>query len=310
MKTIAPFLSSRNNYDMIENIFLRNVELEDYKLYNIDDKSELEEVEKGKKICERNDITFIENQDRGLQWAWHTMVNEVDDDIKFVIWCTHDMIPLTPNFFKRLETLSSSGKLDDFGIIGFNTIGPQCDVFEQSQIPDNYCGILGKAPLMQLPGRGGWYRASDMHLPWETYGTPFAVESPTDMCWMINVKLFKEYIEPSNNYHLFLAPEDVSFQFLYNNIYNIVLPDIRIWHDQRLKTQVNIPVKSASAAKKGDSKHFGHYGPHLEFWKERWGWERDNRKEFEDLKENYKGTLIYEFYHHNHEDGPLKSFDI
>ena len=50
MKTIAPFLSSRNNYDMIENIFLRNVELEDYKLYNIDDKSELEEVEKGKKM--------------------------------------------------------------------------------------------------------------------------------------------------------------------------------------------------------------------------------------------------------------------
>ena len=32
--------------------------------------------------------------------------------------------------------------------------------------------------------------------------------------------------------------------------------------------------------------------------------------DLEDLKENYKGTLIYEFYHHNHENGPLKSFDI
>ena len=308
MDSIAIFLSSRNNYDMLP-IFLKNNNLEGYKLYNIDDCSKPEEIKKGKEICELNNIPFIENEDRGLQWAWHTIVNEVGDNIKFVIWCTHDTFPITDNFFSKLDELGTSGKLDDFGIIGFNTFGPQCGVKDIKLVSTESCGILGKAPLMELPGRGGWYRPTDMELPWNIYGKPFAVESPTDMCWMINVNLFKKYIKPSNNFHLFGSPEDVSLQFLYNNIYNIVLPDFAVWHNQHIKEEVKIPVKSARAAKNGDAEHFGHVFP-KEFWKEKWGWERDNRITFENVKEKYKGTLIYEMYHHDSKKGPFRRFDI
>ena len=76
MSKIALYLSSRNNYDMIENVFLKNVDLEGYKLYNIDDHSEPSEIEKGIKICERNNITFIKNKDRGLQWAPYRQYNK------------------------------------------------------------------------------------------------------------------------------------------------------------------------------------------------------------------------------------------
>ena len=69
-------------------------------------------------------------------------------------------------------------------------------------------------------------------------------------------------------------------------------------------------MKSARAAKQGDSKHFGDYGPHLEYWKKIWGWDRDDRSTFEAVADKYKGTLIYETYFHNCENGPLKSFDI
>ena len=68
-----------------------------------------------------------------------------------------------------------------------------------------------------------------------------------------------------------------------------------------------VPVKSAGAAKHGDKRHFGHYGPHFEYWKSRWGWERDNvRNTFP--QEKYKGSLISDFYNLDHTKGPLKVF--
>jgi len=311
MESIAIFLSSRNNYDMFP-IFLENTNLEGYKLYNIDDKSTPEEIEKGKRICKQNNIPFIPNTDRGLQWAWHTIVNEVSENIKFVIWCTHDMHPLTPDFFKKLDALSKSGKLDEFGVIGFNTFGPQCNVQDIDSIKPNTCGILGKAPLSHLPGR--WFKCTEMSLPWDVWGKPFAVDSPTDMCWMINVKLFKQIIQPSNEFHLFCAPEDVSMQFLYNNIYNIVLPEFVVWHNQQYKSKVNIPVHSAGHAKTGDETYFGHWGKFYESWKDRWGFERDDHgnkeHEFEQVKGHYKGTLIYDLFYHDYTTGPIQRFDI
>ena len=90
----------------------------------------------------------------------------------------------------------------------------------------------------------------------------------------------------------------------------MVLPEFKVWHNQHLKEAANIPAKSARAAKLGDSKHFGDYGPHLEFWKERWGFTRDDRSEFEQIKESYKDTLIYELYHHNYDNGPYKIFEF
>mgnify|MGYP003115444126 FL=1 len=312
MSKIALYLSSRNNYDMIENVFLENVDLEGYKLYNIDDYSEPDEVKKGMEICERNNITFIKNKDRGLQWAAKTMIDyldENDEDVDFIVWCTHDTFPLTKNFFSKFDKLVSSQQLNEFGMIGFNIFGPQCGVGSPGDFT-NECGILGRAPISKLSGRGGWFRVPDMKLSWDVWGKPCLVDAPVDMLLAMNVKLFKEHIEVSNNYHLFCAHDDIALQFLYQNICNVTLPDFRVWHNQHLKEIVDIPVKSASAAKKGDSKHFGDYGPHLEFWKDRWGFTRDDRSELENIKENYAGTLIYDLYHHDYSNGPLKQFKI
>ena len=37
----------------------------------------------------------------------------------------------------------------------------------------------------------------------------------------MNVKLFREHIKVSNNYHLFCAHDDIAMQYLNKNIYNI-----------------------------------------------------------------------------------------
>ena len=310
MSNIAIYLSSRNNYDMMESVFLKHVDLGGFQLYNIDDASEPEEVIKGKEICARHNIKFIPNQDRGLQWAAKTMLDNIDDDVEFIVWCTHDTVPMNQNFFKGLSEKVATGKLNDFGMIGFNIMGPQNGIQNPSQVVGGMCGIIGRAPLMKLPGRGGWFRSTDMKMDWDVWGKPCSIDAPVDMLLMMNVKLFREHINVSNKYHLFCAHDDIAMQYLNKNIHNIVLPEFVVWHDQHLKEQANVPVKSARAAKQGDSKHFGDYGPHLEYWKQTWGWDRDDRSTFEAVADKYKGTLIYETYFHNCENGPLKSFDI
>ena len=55
------YVSSRNNYDMLSGEVLKNINTEGFEFINVDDKSSSEEIEKGKKICQENDIVFLEN---------------------------------------------------------------------------------------------------------------------------------------------------------------------------------------------------------------------------------------------------------
>ena len=42
-----------------------------------------------------------------------------------------------------------------------------------------------------------------------------------------------------------------------------------------------------------------------------WGWHYENIVEgFEQVKDNYKNTLIWEFYHHDIIKGPLKTYKL
>ena len=55
------YVSSRNNYDMLEGEVLKNIDREGFELINIDDKSSEEEITKGKNICQKHGIVFLEN---------------------------------------------------------------------------------------------------------------------------------------------------------------------------------------------------------------------------------------------------------
>jgi GT2 family glycosyltransferase len=313
MHNISIYLSSRNNYTLLEEFIQRNPKLSKYYFVNIDDHSDPEQQNLGKHICEKYGIPFVTNQARGLQNAAKTMIEhlkETDNESKFIVWMTHDSNIITPDFFEQLETLIANDKLSDFGIIGFNILGPQCNVNNEQQIHETQCGMLGRATLTDLPGRGGWYRTPDMQLLWAEWGgkRAIAVESPVDMGLAINVDLFERYIQVSDNYHLFCAFDDICMQFMEHGIYNVTLPFLQIWHDQHIK-EGKVPVKSARAAQQGDSKHFGDYGPHFIYWKQRWGWERDDfRKTFP--KDQYLGTLFYDFYVHDWKSGPIMTFEL
>lgn len=84
-KNLIVFVSSRNNYSMLENEVLKNIKLEGFELVNIDDCSIEEELEKGNKICKENNIVFLKNKSRGVQigemfyqnwiqrWGWDSL---------------------------------------------------------------------------------------------------------------------------------------------------------------------------------------------------------------------------------------------
>lgn len=301
-------ISSRNNYSLLESFLERNP-YNKIKFTNVDDNSTQENISLGKEIAIKNNINFVENQSRGLQWAWKTMIDNVLPDTKFILWMTHDIYPDNAENFDKILEICNSGFLDNFGLIGFNYFGTIGKINIEKN--DTFsCGILGRAPLMKLPGRGGWYRSSDVELPWKVYGKPFAIEVPADFGFLINVDLFRRYIIPSNNYHLFNAADDVAYQFLEKNIYNCVLPEIIFHHNQHLKKMGGIPIFSANwLSRFGIGRKFsGNYYSNPPHWEKRWGWQRNNRDSFLHVQDRYEGTLIYDFFHHNYEKGPLKIF--
>ena len=59
---IIIYVSSRNNYDMLSGEVFKNIDTEGFEFINVDDKSSTEEIEKGKQMCEENDIVFLENK--------------------------------------------------------------------------------------------------------------------------------------------------------------------------------------------------------------------------------------------------------
>ena len=64
MTKLSTYVSSRNNYVLLEDFLLRNEQILDYNFYNIDDDSDEDQKEIGREICDKYDIKFIENKGR------------------------------------------------------------------------------------------------------------------------------------------------------------------------------------------------------------------------------------------------------
>ena len=315
---IIIYVSSRNNYDMLSGEVLKNINTEGFEFINVDDKSSNEEIEKGKKICQDNDIVFLENTLRGVQWATQTLIdfiNENRPECKWIFCFQHDCYPITENFFGRISKLINDGKLDEFGTLGFNRIDMgkhTADSFKRWENGQEPLGNIGLAHLSVLdrekrviqPTRNRWLEEND---DWKK---PFSIEITAWTGVGINVNKWNEFIKPTDEYHFHLWAPDISIQFLYVNCHNVVLPKLYLMNKQELKKKYGINANSGWGSKDGNEYHFGHYYPAHEAWKRRWGWEYDSPPTIPLVKEGYKGTLIEEFIGHDTKSGPLRTFDL
>ena len=307
MKKLGILFTSRNNYELLQN-WVDNVYYKDFDILNIDEDSEKEIKENGKKICEENNIVYMDREERGMQNNIVSAFNYYEDkDIDWIIWFQHDCFPANKNFFNKLNEFILSEKLNKFGLIGFNGY--------HNRLPNDGKIELEDTARTPLEVGDKWYRNKKF---WPNtavdyskgFNKPFAVESVTWYSVMVNRNMYKKYIIPTDDYHFFHAWDDIAFQFLYNNIYNICLPysDFVISHNQFRKLDFDIPRNSPNSGEKREY-YWSKWG-HLDTWKERWGFDYDDRNTFESVKEHYKDTLLWNFYHHDPSGGPLKSFDI
>ena len=70
---------------------------------------------------------------------------------------------------------------------------------------------------------------------------------------LLSRKSFEEHIKIDLNFNFFLAMDDMAFQFLKKNIYNICI-HIYFTHDQSIKTKFKLPKDSPIGDKKELSK--------------------------------------------------------
>jgi|TARA_B100001971_G_scaffold212638_1_gene243399 hypothetical protein len=313
-KKIGILFTARNNYKLLDS-WMNMVDIEGLEVLSIDEDSDKNNKEQGKQICEKHNVVYMDREERGMQNNIVTACNYYKPKgIEWIIWFQHDCFPFTNNFFTELNKTLSSGKCNKFGVLGFNAHQAKASMY-QLERGNQELDVTGRAPLE--PG-DYWYRNKkywgksrpDYSNP--EFKKPFAVESVAWYSAMVNIDMYLEHIIPTDDYHFFHAWDDIAFQFLYRNIYNVCLPSFDIKHDKDHKVALGFPVSSPHGNAEQNSLRDHLYGKwgHLEVWKERWGWDYNARDEFGRVEEQYKDTLLSKFYNHDPANGPLKSFDL
>lgn len=311
------YISSRNNYDMLKGEVLKNINTENFELINIDDNSSAEEIQKGKQICSDNNIVFLENKDRGVQMATQTLIdfiNENRPNCKWIICFQHDIYPISKDFFKTLSDYISADKLNDFGIIGFNVLDNgdyTNDALQKFTNGETPLGMIGMAHLSIRSNSGRWLcpKQQNQLINSGNWNDPFISEFPMWAAVGINVTLWNQHIQPTNEYHFHLWLPDIAMQFNYLNFPCLTIPSLYCLNNQFLKEKYNINPNSATGAKSGDEYHFGKYS-NFDAWRSRWGWDYENTNTFDNIKQNYENTLIGEYYKHDIQTGPLRKYNL
>ena len=321
MKKLGIFFTTRNNYEMLED-WLKTVDYEGFEILNIDEDSTEESKKFGMKVCEKYNVKYMDKERRGFLNNVQSAYNYFKSlNIHWGFWLHHDCYPLTDKFFDKLDKLISSEKVEQFGMMGFNTYHRRHNVARYKQ-GHRTREFLARAPLE--PG-DNWYRNKNTwpntrpNLESKEFNKPFSVEIPAAFGVAFNLKLYNENIEVTDDYHMMNSLDEIGFQFMYQNIDNISIPNLHLAHEDEKKSEFDIPTVSSVAHKakeKGkynskhfndDNKFFGKWG--LSVLYDRWGIDYDRAREsFELVKENYKDTLLWDYYYHDPVNGPLKTF--
>jgi len=264
------FIATKNTYSMVEEW----ISLADYKkipILNIDLNSEDKNKLYGENLCKKNSINFLQcdgtEMQKNINQALEFFQNEYG--ISWVLYMHHDAFPMHKDTFDKLNSiLESSNSIKDFGVVGFNIFHDKADleIFSENK---NQLMTTARTPL-EL-GNGYYSRSIESRVDYSKFKfKPYAVESVMWSTAMINYHQFKKHIKIDKNFNFFHSWEDLAFQFLDKNIYNIVIPHIAFGHDQSLKRKHKIPVSSPNAKKNIVSKLYGR-SDHLSVWKKKWG---------------------------------------
>jgi len=338
-------LLTKNTYSMVDEWF----SLSDYSgipILNIDLASENDYLKIGQQICKRKNIYFQKSNNTSMQSTLDQALDFFHKILKidWVLFMHHDAFPMTNKTLNNLKTLiSNSKKLQNYGVIGFNVYHDKFDLL-QFNINEPKLMTTARTPL-EL-GNGYYNRRVDSRVNYDRFEIhPFAVESVFWSTALINYNQFQKFITVDSRFNFFHSWDDIAFQFMSNNIHNIVIPNIEFGHDQSLKIKHKLPFSSPD---KKTRKLYGNFN-HLKIWSDKWKFEYSLSKKIfggdffinkdglinkiifvlsnytgldfassletvsrSSYKKNFLGSynLFDQFYYHDPKLGPLKYLDI
>ncbi|MAB65304.1 MAG: hypothetical protein CL662_00545 [Bacteroidetes bacterium] len=230
MNKIGLLFTSRNNYELLD-FWMQNVDTEGFSILNIDEDSTEENKSKGREICKKYNIEYLDREERGMLFNMITACNYFKSKgLEYIVYNTHDSFP-KKGFFKDFNQLVKEKDLSNFGVIGFNILH------------DKTWHQLARTPLQ--PKQGEFYDRypanSSIPLKWSK---PYAIESAMWTTAAVNISQYEKHIIPTGDYHFFHSWDDIAFQFLYKNIYNICIPSLIVNHTQEVKIHHGLPYKS------------------------------------------------------------------
>jgi len=317
--TVGTFVISKNNYRFLEKHWWPHMKpLVDGPVLNIDEGSDDEQKAIGKKMCESYGIEYQDRDRAGVQWnALKAAKYFKEKGCKWMIWFQHDCWPLDNDFYPEFQKMIDSGKLDDFGTVGFNALATDMAKNHAHHMKLKNRGLKPLGVLCRAPLEGYNFYTTYSHNPKknipidmdERWHNPFSIES---VCWFaigVNIDKYLSNIKQDEDLRFHLAWDDVCFQFLNQNIHNVALPNLYIEHRPDLKPAMELPLNSAKYTKSSNNSYYFENVEHLDIWRDKWGFEWANRKSFNSVKNRYKNTLLWDFYHHDPQTGPLKVFD-
>ncbi len=341
--TLGVFYSSYNNYDLLKNEGLQKINFEDVSLINIDDHSLPEEQIKGREICNQKNIPFIVNEGKGLQYACQTAINyfKKNDSIKWVICLQQDTFPLEDNFFKELNDYIEEYSTEELGAFGFNNIFDKkytkgaLNEYKQGKKPKGFLGIFVFSDKRNLFQKSFFTDLIKQFLKYilkhkkidyihcyrrwfaktsfknfdkisKKYNGLFAIDIPPWSVVAINIKNWDKYIKPDKEFVFHLWFNDISMQFLSNNIYVGCTSDFYIYNNQKIKKKYGIEEISVNQ----DQKNMPITTEEtLNYFRKKWGFSYINpRADYQKVFKKYRNTFIGKLLVHDCTKGPIHIF--
>ncbi|HAI39496.1 MAG TPA: hypothetical protein DCM40_16005, partial [Maribacter sp.] len=239
-------------------------------------------------------------------------IEENNLDIEWLLWFSHDCYLIGDDFLTNLEKkLEDNPRFEDeVGMIGF------CD-YNQIEVGKP---LHGRGELVKGINEigNGWYQDLPKEYSESEY---FVVEAPNDNGLLVNIKLWKKYIKPDNDFVLFFWGDDICAQFALNGIASITIPSLEMADLYRDKPAFGV-TRSLSSNPRFHTENYAN-DPNNPPWERNWykkykfkraiieHWSTNPiRKEFLEASDMYKGSIQEKIFNWHINDGPKTLDDL
>jgi hypothetical protein len=275
-KEFGYLLVTRNNSKMIEEWAKHNF-FENRKVLNLDESTTPEESQLCQLACAMLGFTYQSAVSGGLvQNLKQAVTFFTEQGIDFILYMHHDAYPQSEIELSKIAKLINTNDLSRFGTIGFNVIHGD-EAIAQHKTGSLALHTLSRAPL-ELGD--GWYRPTpECRFNFNKLKLePFAVECVMWSTLLISCHTVLHDIEIDPHFEFFHAWDDVSFQLMAKDKWNLVVPTITFMHNQKFKVKHNLPENSPVKGVTDQSvSHYYGRDDHLYNWEQKWAFRWDFR---------------------------------